>query len=144
MWPARHRYRPRRRSVAREPFSLVHRPASTVGPRVDVGRRRLDQNVIFSTFTPEDELDPDLLAEGLCKLRGNAKTYTVLLINGNPSSGDQRYFQHGADIDIISDVTVTVGADGRLGAEAMADNAVPQPVMERMAVPVRINTWKEE
>jgi hypothetical protein len=106
----------------------------------------VDQYVIFSTFAPSEVevYPPD---SGLCRVRGNAKTYVVYLWNANPV-GDSRYVEHtgveGRPPVLATDPVLYTGADGRVHIlQSLDDLQLTEPV-ESWAIPLRVFSWKED
>jgi hypothetical protein len=79
-----------------------------------------------------------------CRRHGNAKTYRVYLYNGNPPEGEERYIQHPDSTAMATEPVVYVGADGKVHVVQALDNLQMEEPMEAFAVPVRLNSWKEE
>ena len=118
--------------------------------KVNTAALVLDQRVIFSTFNPGSEVEvvPILDDEGntigySCRQSGTARTYNMLLTNGNPPEGEARYIEHeGAAM--ATEPVVYLGADGELHVIQATDSLnIAQP-MAAIVPPVRVMTWKEE
>ena len=111
----------------------------------------LENYVIFSTFTPSDEVvlveitDPDTgeVIGYACRFGGGARTYVVNLFNANPLLGDDRFTVHPEGAAMATEPVLYLGADGRLHVIQALDNLRLDEPVAPIDVPVRITSWKE-
>jgi hypothetical protein len=106
----------------------------------------VNQRVIFSTFNPDADYEATVDEDGnvVCRRGGNARTYNMYLLNGNPEPGEERYVQHPSSTAMATEPVVYLGADGKLHViQALDDLKIDRP-MEEYQPPISVLSWKEE
>lgn len=111
------------------------------GEKVNTPALIFDQKVIFSTFSPAEEIvvDPD----GLCALVGSAATYTMWLLNGDPIS-DSRKYTHDDDALMATDSIQYMAGDGKIHTTVTTTKTKIYEPIAAQRVPIRVYSWKEE
>ncbi len=100
-----------------------------------------NQMVIFSTFTPAEEIV--VTDDGNCRLNGGARTYVVSLLTAD-AVGESRYETHGGDAVYASGSVLFTGNDGMIHITQMLDNQKIVEPVEAQAIPLRVFSWKED